>query len=238
MCNFSAPTPSQPSSQPSGVAAQAQADEIRLLWAAAMQTVFHMITDEFERTYGHKLIFAYTTMNAITERVMAGETPDLIVGSTRRSKVWRRKPHRPTSDRQPLREQLWRSVHAAERNFRLARRARPRHQPPACHPPPQAGRGGRAQFTSSCTKCTLRAWAETGAPHRLLADALARDFGSIDRWRREFMALANSLDGGAGWVLLSWVPRAGRLVNQTVSDGNQAIAGAIPILALDMYEHA
>src|ERR1044071_5943313 len=60
----------------------AHADEIRLLSAAAMQTVFHMITDEFERTSGHKLVFAYTTMGAITERVMAGETADLIVGSS------------------------------------------------------------------------------------------------------------------------------------------------------------
>jgi molybdate transport system substrate-binding protein len=63
-------------------APSAQADEIRLLSAAAMQTVFHMVTDEFERTSGHKLIFAYTTMGAITQRVMAGETADLIVGST------------------------------------------------------------------------------------------------------------------------------------------------------------
>ena len=47
-----------------------------------MQTVFHMITDEFERTSGHKLVFAYATMGAITERGMAGETADLIVGST------------------------------------------------------------------------------------------------------------------------------------------------------------
>jgi len=60
----------------------AHADEIRLLSAAAMQTAFHMITDEFERTSGHKLVFAYTTMGAITERVMAGETADLIIGST------------------------------------------------------------------------------------------------------------------------------------------------------------
>src|SRR5262249_44338112 len=60
----------------------AHADEIRVLSAAAMQTVFHMITNEFERTSGHKLVFAYTTMGAITERVLWGETADLIVGST------------------------------------------------------------------------------------------------------------------------------------------------------------
>ena len=72
----------------------------------------------------------------------------------------------------------------------------------------------------------------------VMANALARDFGSVDRWRGEFVALANSLDGGSGWVLLSWLPRAGRLVNQSISDGSPAVAGAITLLALDMYEHA
>jgi molybdate transport system substrate-binding protein len=60
----------------------AKAAEIRLLSAAAMQTVFGMITDEFERTSGHRLVFAYTTMGAITQRVLAGESADLIVGAT------------------------------------------------------------------------------------------------------------------------------------------------------------
>lgn len=71
-----------------------------------------------------------------------------------------------------------------------------------------------------------------------MANALARDFGSVDRWRFEFVALANSLDSGSGWVLLIWLPRAGRLINQIVCDGCQAIAGGITVLALDMYEHA
>src|SRR4029077_3943828 len=72
----------------------------------------------------------------------------------------------------------------------------------------------------------------------VMANALARDFGSLDCWRGEFWALANSLDAGSGWVLLSWLPRAGRLVNQSISDGSHAVAGAITVLALDMYEHA
>jgi Fe-Mn family superoxide dismutase len=72
----------------------------------------------------------------------------------------------------------------------------------------------------------------------LMANALARDFGSVDRWRSEFVALANSLDAGAGWVLLSWLPSTGRLINQIICEGSQAIAGGITILALDMYEHA
>lgn len=71
-----------------------------------------------------------------------------------------------------------------------------------------------------------------------IAGALARDFGSVERWRHEFVALAGALSGGSGWVLLSYVPRDGRLMNQTAADHCQNIAGAVPILALDMYEHA
>jgi superoxide dismutase, Fe-Mn family len=71
-----------------------------------------------------------------------------------------------------------------------------------------------------------------------MASALIRDFGSVDRWRREFTALANALATGAGWVLLTWLPRDQRLINQSVSDASQGLAGGIPILALDMYEHA
>lgn len=71
-----------------------------------------------------------------------------------------------------------------------------------------------------------------------MAQAIARDFGSVDRWRSEFVALGNALAGSFGWVLLTFVPRAGRLINQSVTEGSQSIAGGIPILALDMYEHA
>jgi superoxide dismutase, Fe-Mn family len=44
-----------------------------------------------------------------------------------------------------------------------------------------------------------------------IATAIARDFGSVDRWRDEFIALAEALGGDAGWILLTYVPRDGRL---------------------------
>jgi Fe-Mn family superoxide dismutase len=75
-------------------------------------------------------------------------------------------------------------------------------------------------------------------PTALLVDAITRDFGSIERWRSEFVATANALAGGSGWVLLSYAPRDRRLVNQIAADHSQTLAGGIPILALDMYEHA
>jgi Fe-Mn family superoxide dismutase len=77
-----------------------------------------------------------------------------------------------------------------------------------------------------------------GKPTAPLAEALSRDFGSVDRWQSEFVAMGKALSGGSGWVLLVYVPRDRRLVNQYASEHSQAVAGGIPILALDMYEHA
>jgi len=71
-----------------------------------------------------------------------------------------------------------------------------------------------------------------------MALALAGSFGSVERWREEFVAMGKALGGGSGWVLLSFQPREGTLVNQWASDHGHALAGATPVLALDMYEHA
>jgi Fe-Mn family superoxide dismutase len=70
------------------------------------------------------------------------------------------------------------------------------------------------------------------------AEVLTRDFGSVERWKAEFAAMGRALGGGSGWVLLTYVPREGTLVNQYASDHSQSLASGIPILALDMYEHA
>jgi len=68
--------------------------------------------------------------------------------------------------------------------------------------------------------------------------ALAASFGSVERWRDEFVACAKALGGGSGWMLLAFQPREGRLVNQWAADHTHALAGGVPILALDLYEHA
>jgi len=79
---------------------------------------------------------------------------------------------------------------------------------------------------------------EGGKPTGPIADALARDFGSVERWKSEFVAMGYALSGGSGWVLLTHIPRDRRLINQFASEHSQAAASGIPILALDMYEHA
>jgi Fe-Mn family superoxide dismutase len=71
-----------------------------------------------------------------------------------------------------------------------------------------------------------------------LTVALTRDFGSVDRWRAEFTALAKALGGGSGWAILAWSSREARLINHWAADHTNLLAGATPVLALDMYEHS
>lgn len=77
-----------------------------------------------------------------------------------------------------------------------------------------------------------------GEPTGALADAIARDFGSVARWRAEFVAMGKALGGGSGWVLLTRSPRDGSLSNVWAADHTHGLAGGTPLLALDMYEHA
>jgi Fe-Mn family superoxide dismutase len=79
---------------------------------------------------------------------------------------------------------------------------------------------------------------EESRPGLALADALARDFGSLERWRAEFVAMGKAEGGGSGWVILTWSPRDKRLVNAWAADHTTTLAGGQPILVLDMYEHA
>ena len=71
-----------------------------------------------------------------------------------------------------------------------------------------------------------------------MATALTEHFGSVDAWRKEFMASARSLRGGSGWVLLTYSRRDRRLYNQIALDHSGVLVDATPVLVLDMYEHA
>jgi Fe-Mn family superoxide dismutase len=79
---------------------------------------------------------------------------------------------------------------------------------------------------------------DASTPGKTLEAAIARDFGSAQRWRSEFIGMGKALGGGSGWVLLSWSPRDAKLVNQWAADHCHTLAGGQPIVALDMYEHS
>lgn len=77
-----------------------------------------------------------------------------------------------------------------------------------------------------------------GDPRGALKVAIERDFGSLDAWRAEFTAMGKAQGGGSGWTLLVWSPRCARLVNAWAADHAHNLAGATPLIALDMYEHS
>jgi Fe-Mn family superoxide dismutase len=76
------------------------------------------------------------------------------------------------------------------------------------------------------------------APSVRIAAMIERDFGSMARWQAEFSAMGKALGGGSGWVVLQYQHRDKRLVNQWANDHTMALAGATPLLVLDMFEHA
>ena len=71
-----------------------------------------------------------------------------------------------------------------------------------------------------------------------ISTALRQAFGSVVKWRQEFAALAEALSHGSGWVVLNYSRRDGRLYNHIAVDHSHAMIDAVPLLALDMYEHA
>ena len=74
----------------------------------------------------------------------------------------------------------------------------------------------------------------TGALRRLIE----RGFGGLPKWQTQFVAMGKALGGGSGWVLLTYSPRDQKLMNQWAADHAHTLAGAVPIIALDMYEHS
>ncbi len=75
-------------------------------------------------------------------------------------------------------------------------------------------------------------------PSGKLYEALVRDFGSYARWHAQFMAMGKAQAGGSGWVLLTYSGRENKLINQWAADHTNLLADALPLLALDMYEHS
>jgi Fe-Mn family superoxide dismutase len=71
-----------------------------------------------------------------------------------------------------------------------------------------------------------------------LAAAIDDNFGSFDKFVAHFSAAALGLQG-SGWAVLSWDPVGKQLIIQQMFDqqGNTAL-GTIPVLQLDMWEHA
>ncbi|MBL8024523.1 MAG: superoxide dismutase [Elusimicrobia bacterium] len=75
------------------------------------------------------------------------------------------------------------------------------------------------------------------APTSPLMTKLSEDFKGFERWKKQFIQIGKFR--GVGWVVLSYDPLLKRLNNFWISDhevGN--VAGFVPILVMDVWEHA
>ena len=71
-----------------------------------------------------------------------------------------------------------------------------------------------------------------------LAAALDDQFGSFDAFRAQFTAAANGLQG-SGWAVLAYDPLGSRLLTFQLFDQQANVPlGVIPLLQVDMWEHA
>jgi len=83
----------------------------------------------------------------------------------------------------------------------------------------------------------FRAPREGNAPEGKIAGAIARDFGSFEKFRAEFQAKGAGLFG-SGWVWLSADAEGKLKITQEANAGNPVRSGLVPLLTFDVWEHA
>ena len=77
-----------------------------------------------------------------------------------------------------------------------------------------------------------------GEPTGAVADALGEFFGSFEAFKKQFNEVANGIQG-SGWSMLVWDTLGQRLnINQLFDQQGNLPVGQLPILQLDMWEHA
>jgi Fe-Mn family superoxide dismutase len=77
-----------------------------------------------------------------------------------------------------------------------------------------------------------------GEPKGELKEAIKNSFGSFQAFKKHFSEAAKAVEGG-GWAILVWSPRSRRLeILQAEKHQNLSQWDVIPLLVLDVWEHA
>ncbi|AYF54413.1 superoxide dismutase [Clostridium botulinum C] len=71
-----------------------------------------------------------------------------------------------------------------------------------------------------------------------ILDRINKDFGNFENFKKQFSASAATVEG-SGWCILVFIPELDKLqIMQIEKHQNLVILGSIPLLVLDMWEHA
>jgi superoxide dismutase, Fe-Mn family len=77
-----------------------------------------------------------------------------------------------------------------------------------------------------------------GEPRGEVAEEVDRSFGSASVFREQFTTASERVQG-SGWGILAWEPLGKRLILLSVEKHqNSTVFGCIPLLVLDVWEHA
>ena len=77
-----------------------------------------------------------------------------------------------------------------------------------------------------------------GEPAGPLRQQIEADFGSFSAFKAQFTAAAAAVEG-SGWGLLAWSPQLSRLqILQVEKHQDLTLWGAVPLLTVDVWEHA
>jgi superoxide dismutase, Fe-Mn family len=77
-----------------------------------------------------------------------------------------------------------------------------------------------------------------GRPGGTIANLINAHHGSLADWERDFRLTGMSLGGGSGWVILNYSYRDNVVHNYWSADHTNSLAWGVPLLVMDMYEHA
>lgn len=77
-----------------------------------------------------------------------------------------------------------------------------------------------------------------GKPDGSAKKLIEKWFGSYENWEAEFKRTGNALSGGSGWAILAFNMHTKELHNYWAGDHTANAPFSVPILVLDMYEHA
>jgi Fe-Mn family superoxide dismutase len=77
-----------------------------------------------------------------------------------------------------------------------------------------------------------------GQPDGKLREALDRDFGGFEPFKKQLTQVASSIMG-SGWAALVWEPLGGRLLTTQIYDHQSNLSQAgVPLMVIDAWEHA
>lgn len=77
-----------------------------------------------------------------------------------------------------------------------------------------------------------------GTPAGSLGERINQDFGSFESFKKQFSAAAVAVEG-SGWAVLVWNPEFQKLeILQAEKHQNLTQWGAVPLLTVDVWEHA